>query len=306
MNIGQVEEERAGDPEGFAQEYLCRPIVDAYRFFSVDSIEDSMDRGEKARYLTGLGTPNSCDLRVLGVDIGISHDDTVIQVFDHLEDRRLHRHMEIIDNDTLSHEGFANPDRGNAHQVVTRIATVFNEMDADLVVLDRTGPGETFDRQLTDKLGRAVIGFNFSDKSTVEEMMGDMNNALRNENVTLIPDERFKDELSSIIKEKKEDWSTPKFSGKDNSETGKDDTAMAAVLGAFPPGYAVSPGREADQRDTAEPENPDFGPTKGQRDSAKQPASSTEAEQAFGSTTVNRRGGGYSSRTNYNSRHSRR
>ena len=305
MNIGQVEEERAGDPEGFAQEYLCRPIVNEYRFFSEPSIEEAMEKGRKDAYLTGKTVPNGADLRVLGVDIGISHDDTVIQAFDHIDDRRFHRYMEIVDDKLLGDHGFRNPDRGNANQVCTRIAHVFRELDADLVVLDRTGPGETFDRQLSEKLGRACVGFNFSDKKKVEEMMGDMNNALRNGRVSLIPDERFKDELSSIIKEKKEDWSTPKFSGKDNSQTGKDDTAMAAVLGAFPPGYAVSPGREADQRNTAPESKPDLGEndtTVQPRDVAQKGASSGR----FGSASVSRRSGGYSSQTNYRSRHSRR
>jgi phage FluMu gp28-like protein len=304
MNVERIEEERAADPEGFAQEYLCRPIVDEYRFFSEESIVDSMEKGGSESYLTGLETPNGADLRVLGVDIGISHDDTVVQAFDHVADRRFHRYMEIIDDDSLAAHNFSRPDRGNAHQVCTRIAHIYREMNADLVVLDRTGPGETFDRQLTEMLGRAVVGFNFSDKKKVEEMMGDMNNALRNGRVSLIPDDRFKDELSSIIKEKKEDWSTPKFSGKDNSETGKDDTAMAAVLGAFPPGYAVSPGREADQRSSADTadEASETGPVVEPREPAEKASSSGR----FGSASVNRRGGGYQRQSNYRSRHSRR
>ncbi|QSG06392.1 terminase large subunit domain-containing protein [Halapricum desulfuricans] len=303
MNIERIEEERAADPEGFGQEYLCRPIVDEYRFFSVESIEEAMERGEKFADRTGLQSPNGADLRVLGVDIGISHDDTVVQAFDHIGDRRIHRYSEVIDNNVLAQHGFERPDRANAGQVVTRIAAIFRQMDADLVVLDRTGPGETFDRQLTEKLGRAVVGFNFSDKRKVEEMMGDMNNALRNGRVSLIPDDRLKDELASIIKEKKEDWSVPKFSGKDNSETGKDDTAMAAVLGAFPPGYAVSPGRRADQRSTVEPREAEATtvPTNAPKQSA-----SKQNTARFGSTRVNTRGGGYRQRSNYSSRHSRR
>lgn len=306
MNIARIDEERASDPEGFGQEYLCRPIVDEYRFFSVESIEEAMERGEKAGYLTGLQVPNGADLRVLGVDIGISHDDTVVQVFDHVDDRRMHRYSEVITDDLLAEHGFQQPDRANAGQVVTRIAYIFRQLDADLVVLDRTGPGETFDRQLTEKLGRAVVGFNFSDKRKVEEMMGDMNNALRNGRVSLIPDDRLKDELSSIIKEKKEDWSVPKFSGKDNSETGKDDTAMAAVLGAFPPGYAVSPGRNADQRSTAAPEPPETGTAPVTDRANPRNAAMKQASGSFGSARVRQRGGGYRRGSNYSSRHSRR
>ena len=306
MNIERIEEERANDPEGFGQEYLCRPVVNEYRFFSVESIDESMERGAAEDYLRGLNVPNGADMRVIGVDIGISHDDTVIQVFDHIGDRRYHRYMEVVTNDILREHGFSRPDRGNAEQVVSRIVHIFRQLDADLVVLDRTGPGETFDIQLTDKLGRAVLGFNFSDKKTVEEMMGDMNNALRNGRVSLIPDRRLKDEFSSIIKEKKEDWSVPSFSGKDNSESGKDDTAMAAVLGAFPPGYAVAPGRQADQRSTApvpagEVQNTEPTP---EPPTPKMP----ESKQAtsFGATRVNRGRAGHRQRSNYTSRHSRR
>lgn len=305
MNIKRIEEERAADPEGFGQEYLCRPIVDEYRFFSANSIEKAMEAGENASYYTGLGVPNGADRRVLGVDIGISHDDTVIQVFDHLEDRRMHRYQEVVTDESLRTHGFADPDRANARQVVSRIAHVYREMNADLVVLDRTGPGETFDRQLTEKLGRSVVGFNFSDKDKVEEMMGDMNNALRNGRVSLIPDERFKDEFSSIIKEKKEDWSKPKFSGKDNSETGKDDTAMAAVLAAFPPGYAVAPGRNADQRSSTDREQPGTSSSPPEKRGAKKPASK-DSTGSFGSVSADRRGNGYRNQTNYRSRHSRR
>lgn len=297
MNISRIEEERAADPEGFGQEYLCRPVVNEYRFFSVDSIEEAMWRGKKSDYITGLNVPsNGVDLRVLGVDIGISHDDTVVQVFDHIKNRRVHRYQEIISDNVLSEHGFENPDRGNSEQVVSRLAYIFREMDADLVVLDRTGPGETFDRQLTSKLGRAVVGFNFSAKDKVEEMMGDMNTALRNERVSLIPDKRLKDELSSIIKQKKEDWSTPKFSGKDNSESGKDDTAMAAVLGAFPPGYAVTPGQEADQRSTKEPKS---------TPEPKSTSSSTKPTQKIASGSTRSKRNRNRRSINYNSRHSR-
>ncbi|QRV15036.1 hypothetical protein JMJ58_19340 [Haloterrigena salifodinae] len=301
MNIEMIEDERASDPLGFGQEYLCRPIVDEYRFFSEEAIDEAMKRGENV--LTGLKLP-SADFRVIGVDIGISKDDTVVQVFDHDGARRVHRYMEIVTDEVLGEHGFGSPDRGNARQVATRIAYLFRELDADLVVLDKTGPGETFDRQITEKLGRAVIGFNFSDKRRVEEMMGDFNNSLRNGKVTLIPDDRFRDELESVVKIKKEDWSVPKFSGKDNSETGKDDTAMAAVLAAFPPGYAVQPGRQADQR-TVEEEFHEMGVIESpQKRNVAREAAQTDTG-AFGSATISRSRGGYGSRRSYSARHRR-
>ncbi|SEL18110.1 terminase large subunit domain-containing protein [Haloferax larsenii] len=305
MNIEMIEDERAADPLGFGQEYLCRPIVDEYRFFSEEAIADAMERG--AEVVTGMMAPKG-SFRVIGVDIGISKDDTVIQVFDHEGDRRIHRYMEVVTDDVLGAHGFASPDRGNARQVATRIAYIFREMDADLVVLDKTGPGETFDRQITEKLGRAVLGFNFSDKRRVEEMMGDFNNALRNGKVTLIPHDRFQDELESIVKIKKEDWSVPKFSGKDNSETGKDDTAMAAVLAAFPPGYTVQPGRQADQRSASDSHTELWGTPHQPAQPVQSPSQDVAREAAqtgFGAATISRSSGGYGSRRSYSARYRR-
>jgi len=306
MNIGQVEEERAADPKGFAQEYLCRPIVDEYRFFSEDSVVRSMEASEEVDYRSGLGVSNGAELRVIGVDIGISHDDTVMQIFDHIDDRRYHRFQEVIDNDVLAESGYQNPDRGNASQVCTRIAQVYRQTNADLVVLDRTGPGETFDRELTSKIGRDCVGFNFSDKTSVEEMMGDFNNALRNDRVTLLRSDRLKDELTSIIKEKKEDWSTPKFSGKDNSQTGKDDSAMAAALAAFPPKFNVTPGRKADQESRPSPSTPRTDQSENDTTVEARQSADNKSSTKFGGGSVSRKTLGYSSSNSYRSRHSRR
>lgn len=72
-------------------------------------------------------------------------------------------------------------------------------------------------------------------------MFGDTNICLRQGNMVLVDDDRLFDEMSSIVKEKKEDYSVPRYSGKDNSESGKDDTAMATVLSAFPPKLGTAP-----------------------------------------------------------------
>ncbi|MFC7191865.1 hypothetical protein ACFQL7_20920 [Halocatena marina] len=306
LNISRVEEDRAADPVGFGQEYLCQPALDEYRFFSAESIERAMGRGGKGDYSAGLGVPNTADLRAIGVDIGINRDDTVIQVFDHISDKRYHRFQQVITDDVLAEFGLRRPDRANADHISQYVASVYNQMDADIVVIDRTGPGETFDRQLTSRVGRAVIGFNFSDREQFNEMMGDMNSALRNDRVTLLPDERLEEEMTSVVKEKKRDGSLPTYTGKEESETGKDDTAMAAVLGAFPPGYAVSPGRNADQA-----QQPHATPDRGEN-LAPSPPSPPQAAHAVSaahsSTTLNRRGGrsGRNSSRNYNLRHSRR
>ncbi|WP_330630674.1 phage terminase large subunit family protein [Halocatena halophila] len=307
MNIHQIEDERAADPAGFGQEYLCRPILDEYRFFSAESIDRAMDRGSKRAYQHGLSVPNTADTRAIGVDVGINRDDTVIQVFDHIDNKRFHRYQEVVTDQTLENFGFVRPDRGNADQIAQYVAHIYNQMEADIVTIDRTGPGETFAIQLTDRLGRAVIDFNFSDRDTFNEMMGDMNAGLRNDRVTLLKDDRLKEEMNAIVKEKKRDGSTPTFSGKDESDTGKDDTAMAAVLGAFPPGYAVSPGRNADQEQRSH-EHPvgDRGNKNGRVENTEQPVPVTSS--ASFSSTRNKRGGSRNSghsRRRYNGRHSR-
>jgi len=306
INVDRLEGNRMADPEGFGQEYLCRPVVDEYRFFSEDSVVRSMEASEEVDYRSGLGVSNGAELRVIGVDIGISHDDTVMQIFDHIDDSRYHRFQEVIDNDVLAESGYQNPDRGNASQVCTRIAQVYRQTNADLVVLDRTGPGETFDRELTSKIGRDCVGFNFSDKTSVEEMMGDFNNALRNDRVTLLRSDRLKDELTSIIKEKKEDWSTPKFSGKDNSQTGKDDSAMAAALAAFPPKFNVTPGRKADQKSRPSPSTPRTDQSENDTTVEARQSADNKSSTKFGGGSVSRKTLGYNSSNSYRSRHSRR
>lgn len=309
MNILQIEDERAADPEGFGQEYLCRPIIDEYRFFSSDSIERAMERGGKPAYQRGLSVSNTADIRAIGVDVGINRDDTVIQIFDHIDKKRFHRYQEIVTDQTLEAFGFTRPDRGNADQIAQYVAHIYSQMDADIVTIDRTGPGETFAIQLTDRLGRAVIDFNFSDRDTFNEMMGDMNAGLRNDRVTLLEDDRLEEEMNAIVKEKKRDGSTPTFSGKDESDTGKDDTAMAAVLGAFPPGYAVSHGRNADQEQRSH-EAPvgDRDNKNGSVENVEQPVPVTSS--ASFSSTRNQRGrgsgrSGHKSNRSYNSRYSR-
>lgn len=309
MNILQIEDERAADPEGFGQEYLCRPIIDEYRFFSSKSIERSMDRGAKESYQSGLSVTNTADVRAIGVDVGINRDDTVIQVFDHIDDKRFHRYQEVVTDRTLETFGFTRPDRGNADQIAQYVAYIYNQMDADIVTIDRTGPGETFAIQLTDRLGRAVIDFNFSDRDTLNEMMGDLNAGLRNDRVTLLDDTRLEEEMNAIVKEKKRDGSKPTYSGKDESDTGKDDTAMAAVLGAFPPGYAVSPGRNADQQeDSYEAYENDGYNRKGAVEANQTVPVVPSASSVTFSATRNTRGGGSSghkSNRSYNSRHQR-
>ncbi len=242
LNIDKVEEDRLKDPQGFAQEYLCRPIDESYRFFSETSIQRAQQRSHEPSYQYGLYSPKTPGLmRTMGVDIGIDHDETVVTVFDHLGERREMRYWEIVDNESLANAGIPNPDRGNAVHVAQRLTQLQAQLEADYIVLDSTGPGATFDKIIRDQLGRCVIGFNFSDRDAVKKMFGDMNAALRNDNVVLADDDKMFDQLASIVREQKRDGQKPKFTGKDYSKSGKDDIAMAVVLGAFPPKVSELP-----------------------------------------------------------------
>lgn len=306
INISQVEDERASDPEGFGQEYLCRPVVNEYRFFSKESVIRAQDRSTERGYPTGMNVEKHADKRVMGVDIGISHDDTVIQVVDHRGQSRLHRLQMVVDKDLLRKHGIARnttetPDPANANHVAELINKVYNRMDVDVVLLDRTGPGETFDRIITEKIGRAARGFNFSDKEAVNEMMGDMNVGLRQNRVTVLNDDRLRDELCSVVKQKKEDWSKPKFSGKDNSASGKDDTAMALAMACYPPGYSEHNGTAPSQKEQ-EPAAAEFESSPDPSPSLPSQTQQDAGTGAFSAANVTR---STNSSRRYNRRHTR-
>lgn len=240
INISQLESERMRDPEGFAQEYLCRPLADEYSFFDGDRIDDAAARG--ANISTGLHTDKDTRARrVMGIDIGINRDDTVISVVDHANNQREQRFVEVVTDETLEGLGIKNPDRGNANHVTEYISHVYCEMDVDLVIMDSGGVGKTFERIVERKLGRAFVAFDFSDKEAVTEMMGDMNAGLHEHNVALLPNKRLIDELNAIVKEKRDHYQKPKFSGKENSESGKDDVAIATILSCYPPNNSSKP-----------------------------------------------------------------
>lgn len=236
LNIGQLETQRMSDPEGFGHEFLCRPVADEYRFFGEESIDDGIRAGNADDYETGLDAPKTPGWdRIMGVDIGISRDDTVLSVMEHNGQKRRQRAMIVVDNDWLRTAGVRDPDRGNANHIAELIHHVFIQMDVDRVIMDKGGAGETFKRIVERKLGGHLIGFDFSARDDVKDMMGDMNICLRNREITLCPRSRLADELKAIVKEKRDDYMRPKFSGKDHSANGKDDTAIATVLSAFPP-----------------------------------------------------------------------
>lgn len=235
VNIDQLETQRISDPEGFGQEYLCRPVSDEYRFFGEVSIADAIEKGRDPDYQTGLYAHKKNRRRLMGVDIGINRDDTVISVMDHEGGRRYQRALLVVDDETLREAGVQDPDRANANHIAQLIQYVYDEMDVDRVIMDKGGAGQTFERIIERKLGHSIIGFDFSAYDDVKDMMGDMNVCLRNRDAVLVPSHRLEDELKAIVKEKRDDYARPKFQGKDHSESGKDDAAIATVLSAFPP-----------------------------------------------------------------------
>lgn len=301
LNVNKVEEDRLKDPQGFAQEYLCRPIDESYRFFSETSVERAMERSRAADYQYGLYSRKTPGImRTMGVDIGIDHDETVVSVFDHVGEERKMRYWEVIDNDALVRSGMSNPDRGNAVHVANHISQLQEQLNADYIILDSTGPGATFDKILRERLGRIIIGFNFSDRDAVKKMFGDMNAALRNGKVVLDDNARMFDQLVSIVREQKRDGQKPKFTGKDYSESGKDDIAMSVVLGAFPPKVNELPVSEVQEKPYEQPPTKERKPPEPKH--ARTPADDGRKQTTgvFVKGSVSR-----SSRGSYQSRYSR-
>jgi hypothetical protein len=299
LNIDQLETQRKSDPAGFGQEYLCRPVADEYRFFGEESIEAAIERARVPDYETGLhadGEPNH--KRIMGVDIGINRDDTVLSVIDHRGEHRYQRELIVASDETLREAGVADPDRANANHIAKLIHYVYDKMDVDRVIMDKGGAGETFKRIIERKLGRSVIGFDFSARDEVADMMGDMNICLRNGNMTFVPSDRLEDEMKAIVKEKRDDYARPKFSGKDNSQSGKDDAAIATILSAFPPRGADGGGGQMATKSRESLES------KTERAAIKDDKRNGEYNPSFGATSVSRTS--RNRRNKYNGRRTRR
>lgn len=292
LNIDVVEQDRAQDPMGFAQEYLCIPASEEYQFFSPDSVELARSKAGKDGHLHGLETPRMGGVRFMGIDVGYQHDDTVISVFDHVEDYRYQKYVEVVTNNTISASGIRSPDRENVKHVARRIADVFSRVNCDYLIIDATGSGSTLPALLREYVGSAVIPFNFSDVKKVRDMFYKMNEALRNERVVLVPSEVQYDQLVAIQRIQKKDNTVPRFTGKDTAPDGKDDVAMATVMAAFPPGYDDTPSRSIESK---------------QYDVPKQPRQVTNYDEnrrgaVFASGGVSRSG----PKRSYQSRHGRR
>ena len=253
FDLMAAETQRASDPNGFAQEYLCRPVSDEYRFFSMPTIEAAMGRGGQQDYSYGLRRYETTNTLVMGVDIGFNSDDTAIVVFEHEGPRRYLRYHEVVNDRVLEQAGITPSSRQNPAAVAERIAQVYNGMGVSNVVMDMTGVGQGFHDEVRRRIGRGYTGFNFSAKDKVEKMMGNMNYALHNDLVWLPEDESLREQLGAIVKQQKEDWQKPKFTGKEHAPDGKDDLAMATVLAAFPPNFKSDKSRNLQQRENVTP-----------------------------------------------------
>jgi len=263
FDLMAAETQRASDPNGFAQEYLCSPVSDEYRFFSMGTIEDAQERGsaEDTRY--GLQSFETTNSLVMAVDIGFNSDDTAITVFEHAGPRRYCRYHEILDDEILANSGINPASRQNPRSVARRIGQIHDRMNVESVVMDMTGVGQGFHDEVRREIGRGYTGFNFSDKEAVESMMGDMNFALHNDLVYLPDDSKMRKQIGAIVKQQTYEDSKPRFSGKKHAPEGKDDLAMATIMGAFPPNFKGDKSKELQQRDGISADSVDESPSSG-------------------------------------------
>lgn len=302
MNLQAVEEERAEDPQGFAQEYLCRPISEEYRFFSSDTIDAAQERGAADDYQYGLGV-GACEggTMFMAADIGITSDDTAVTVWEHTGDvergERKLRYYEVVDEQSIAESGIRNPDRGNPNHVVHRLADIYEQMGCEHFIYDSTGVGNPFKSIIRRRIGRGAHPFNFTDKESVRDMAHDLNYGLHNDLVTLVPDRKMSEQLKSIVKEKDEDYQTAKFTGKEYAPEGKDDVAMSVILGAYP--YFRKKGGKSSLTGETDTEPADAGEfelatpdRKGLRSTSTSKPTQEDHEKAkkrvFGSKSVNR------------------
>jgi phage FluMu gp28-like protein len=240
QNMEEAEKDRQRDPEGFKQEYLCKTVSDRYRFFTEEGIERAIQRGARDDYVHHPAThARRGGKMIMGVDIAAGgNDKTAISVFEHDGPERLLRFHTNLSERDLNAVGI-NGKPKNPSDMASYINILADNMGVDKVYLDKTGVGEGFNNEVNKVLGRRAEGFDFDDKETIEEMMGDFNYALHNDLLTLVPndDGLIDAQLKAIVKEKNHRTSKPKFSGKDNAPNNRDDLAMALVLGAYPPNF---------------------------------------------------------------------
>lgn len=263
QSMEKAEKDRQRDPEGFKQEYLCKTVSDRYRFFTEAGIDRAIRRGERDSYVHHPAThARNGGKMIMGVDIAAGgNDDTTISVFEHDGPERLLRFHTVLSEQDLDALGIGGKPE-NPSDMAAYINSLANNMGVDKVYLDKTGVGEGFNNEVTKVLGRRAEGFDFDDKEEIARMMGDFNYALHNDLITLVggDDGLIGAQLKAIVKEKNHRTSNPKFSGKDNAPNGKDDLAMAIVLGAYPPNFDADRQTDPVQRKNVsnyEPEEPE-------------------------------------------------
>jgi phage FluMu gp28-like protein len=316
QNMEEAEKARQRDPEGFKQEYLCKTVSDRYRFFTEEGIDRAIERGKADGYVHHPATHARLGGKmVMGVDVAAGgKDDTAISVWEHYGQERLLRFHTVLDEQDLNSVGLQG-DPKNPSDMAAYINAVCENMSVDKVFLDKTGVGEGFNNEVQKVLGRKAVGFNFDNKEKIAEMMGDFNYALHNDLITLVPDDDnlISGQLKAIVKEKNHRTSKPKFSGKENAPNGKDDLAMALVLGAYPPNF------DADRKTTPETRKNVSGyesePQSGTEGSdnagframvqANGGASGVQTKTSDGGTLQAVRNTNSGSRKNYNRRHPR-
>lgn len=251
LNLEDAEKDRQRDPKGFEQEYLCKTVEESYRFFIEDGINRAVQRGAEDHVWHPATHARNGGKMIMGVDIATGGgDDTAIAVFEHHGSARYLRFHTVLDREDLRAAG-VHGDPNNPSDMAAYVGALTDQMGVDKVFIDKTGAGRGFNNEINNRLGRKANGFAFDNKEEIARMMGDFNYALHNDQITLVPDDndRITEQLKAIVKEKRHDTSKPRFSGKDNAPNGKDDLAMALVLGAFPPNFNAERGVEPVQRE---------------------------------------------------------
>lgn len=237
LNVEKAERDRARDPDGFRQEYLCEPVENQYRFFDEETVKGAIKKGSRPNYEhSPLAGPQLGGRMIMAVDFaGGGKDETAVCVVEHKDSKRFLRYHETITDDTLDSAGIDPANSRNPSAIASRIKQLYTANSVDQVITDATNMGEGFDSEIRQKIGRGINSFNFSDREGVKDMMEDMNYGFHNGQITLVEDDKLRDQILSIVKDKTNKGSTPRFSGKDHSEDGRDDLAIALALSCYPP-----------------------------------------------------------------------
>jgi phage FluMu gp28-like protein len=266
LNLKEAEKDRQRDPKGFEQEYLCKTVEDSYRFFTEDGISRAVNRGAEDYIWHPATHARNGGKMIMGVDIAVGgDDDSAIAVFEHHGSHRYLRFHTVLDTEDLRAVGLQGEPE-NPSDLAAYVAHLTDQMGVDRVFIDKTGAGRGFHNAIDRRIGRKAEGFAFDNKDEIARMMGDFNYALHNNQITLVPDDndQITEQLKAIVKEKRHDTSKPRFSGKDHAPNGKDDLAMALVLGAYPPNFNAERAVEPVQRDNVSGyEEPDVKSSEG-------------------------------------------